>query len=261
MAQPIRAKNAINPTVCRVRFSGMSSIIARWGAARWQLCGLLVFLLIVISGCVTPGTRPDDMTAEAHRIAAEADQGQASEHLKRYDPDAIVTPGSRYNPYVGSNEDGSSYSDFYWDVQSYNPTERHLSASAQLERHAADHLAAAESLDNFEELACKAFPPQTRGACPLLGQIEAAKDIPGGVRFRFSEGVDVNAAVAHIHCHLAFARTTEQIGMESCPLYITGVEMTRFGSSAAVELSVGNEEDLKVLRQRVREHLVINSSE
>ena len=122
-------------------------------------------------------------------------------------------------------------------------------------------MAAAESLDSFEEAECRAFPPQTRGACPLLGQIESVEDVFGGVRLRFIEGVNVNAAIAHTRCHLAFARTRGRIGMESCPLYIIGVEATRLENSGTVELSVGNEEDLEELRRRIREHLIVDSPE
>lgn len=65
--------------------------------------------------------------------------------------------------------------DYFWDVGSYNPGVSHLDSGEQLEGHAADHLAAAQALENFEKAECKACPSETRSASPLTGQVESAE--------------------------------------------------------------------------------------
>jgi len=67
--------------------------------------------------------------------------------------------------------------------------------------------------------------------------------------------------MAHALCHLAFARTRGRIGMESCPLYVTGVAATRLEGSDVVELTAGDQDELEELRHRIRKHLVVGSSE
>jgi hypothetical protein len=209
------------------------------------------------------------MSAEAHRAVAAAEQQQATEHFQQYDPERASRPRlgylgntaiyydpniywDPYNPY------GYAYYDYFWDVSSYNPSLNHLDSAEQLESHAADHLAAAQALETFEKAECKAFPPETRATSPLIGQVESAEEVFGGVSLNFKEGVDVNAAIAHMRCHAAFARTRGRIGMESCPLYIPGITISRGGNSNVVELTIGDQNQLLDLRQRVQEHLDVN---
>jgi len=231
----------------------------------WPLYSAAAIIVATLQSCAS-GTRPDDMSAEAHRAAALAEQQQAAEHFQRYDPERDVRPRpgflggtaiyydpniywDPYDPY------GYAYYDYFWDVGSYNPSVHHLDSGEQLESHAADHLAAAQVLENFEEAECKAFPSETRSASPLIGQVESVEAVFGGVSLSFKEGVDVNAAIAHMRCHVAFARTRGRIGMESCPLYIPGVSINREGNSGGVELTIGDQNQLQELRQRVQEHL------
>jgi len=223
--------------------------------------------LVLVLGCGTPGSAPDDMSAAEHRVTAQARGAQAASHRRQYDPNAIRTlPGAYYGPYSGYYSpyysdyyggyagDYYGYRGLYWDVEAYNPTQRHLVAAEALDREQRDHLAAAKTLEKFEEGQCAAFPPKTRVTCPLLGHIEAVDEAFGGVQLRFDEDVNVNAAVAHIRCHMAFARTRARVGMDSCPLYIPGLELARVGDRT-IELTAGDPGGLEELRLRSRQHL------
>lgn len=235
-------------------------------ARSWPLYGTAVIILATMESCASSGTRPDDMSAEAHRAAASMENQQAVGHVQQYDseleairqlgslgntainydPNVIYPP---YRPYYYTD------SDYYWDISSYNPSLSHLDSEMLLRSEAAAHLAAAQALENFEEAECKAFPPETRAVSPLIGQVESAEGAFGGISLSFREGVDVNAAIAHMRCHVAFARTRGRIGMETCPLYIPGISISRRGNSDVVELTIGDQSQLLDLKQRVREHL------
>lgn len=209
-------------------------------------------LLAIACGGFGRGTRPDAMSAEAHRSKAGEHAREAREHGEQYDPDA-TTSGGRYGP-------PTSYGrrDFYWTSRQYNPTARHLTQAKEQERHAREHLEAARVLEGFEEAQCVSFPPETRVACPLFGHVESVEDIFDGVRIRLDEGVDMNAVVAHMRCHLAFARARGRIGMDACPLYLPGIQVERVGISRSVDLVTSDRGILDALRERTRAHLAPN---
>ena len=108
------------------------------------------------------GTRPDAMSAEAHRREAEEIAREAREHREHYNPDArTYLPG----PYVGRDYRYHG-SDFYWTSRQYNPTAGHLAFAEKSERHAQEHREAARVLETFEEGQCGSFPPETRVVVP-----------------------------------------------------------------------------------------------
>ena len=209
-------------------------------------------LLALGCGWLGAGTQPDDMSAEAHRREAKEHFREKAEHRERYDPEARDVPVGRW---YGAPPYGYRDNDFYWGTGEYNPTAIHLRQAAEHERHAREHLEAARALEEFEEGQCQASPPETRVVCPLVGQVKAIEDVARGVRVQIAEGVNVNAAVAHMRCHQAFARTRGRVGMDTCPLYLRGVYVERTGQSRAVDLTVSDADDLDELRRRARLHL------
>lgn len=192
----------------------------------WQRCWALV-LGVGVHGCAsTPGARPDDMSADEHRAAAEQHQAEAAAHESQYEPEAQAE---------AIQPEPDEYGQFSTEV--YNPTEAHLRHAKQHRKHAADHEAAAEELEAFEEGECGRFTPEVRRTCPLMGKVAAVEDIQQGasqggpaqsppkrgLRIRFAPDVDTQAVIAHMRCHLAFARKTGRKGMSHCPLYVEGV--------------------------------------
>jgi hypothetical protein len=93
--------------------------------------------------------------------------------------------------------------------------------------------------------------------CPLIGQIASAHEIPNGVRLFFAEHVNVDAAAAHIQCHLAFARAQGFRGMESCPLYAPRLRMLApsSGRAASVDIVVDAGGDVESLRSLLADHI------
>lgn len=226
----------------------MDRLVVRHRVGVWALG------IALVGGCALPGggTSPEDMSASDHRSEARDHVQEAREHGGRYDPEAAVR--AQPGPYP-REEFGYRRSDSYWDAHAYNPTERHLAHEQQHERHASEHLAAARALERFEESRCGEFPPQTRARCPLLGQVVAAEDVKGGIRLRLADTANVNAAVAHMRCHIAFGRAQGLAGMRACPLYLEGVDVHRVDRGREVELVAGSRSDVRALRRRVREHV------
>ena len=202
---------------------------------------------VLLGACgATPGAQPDDMSADHHRQMAAEEDRKAREHDAHFDPAEQATIKT-----AGTDAQG----DVIYAPVVYNPTEVHLKIAGKHRKHAEDHRAAAEALDKFEEQQCKSFPPETRKVCPLLGQLESVQDIDGGVRVRFSKGVNMDAATDHVLCHLAYGRTQGRQGMDSCPLYIKGVAAKRVGDSNDLDLTVEDEASVRGLRARAATHV------
>jgi len=213
--------------------------------------------LLVAAGCADagrPDTQPDAMSAEAHRAEAHREDAEAARHLEQYDPTAGVPYGSDPldDDFDYSYDDG----DLYWGIDDYNPTEGHLRRGTELERAARQHREAARVLERFEEAQCKSFPPETRVLCPILGPLEIATDIPGGTRIRLEKDTDVNATIAHMRCHMAFARARGWKDMETCPLYMKGLKVHRVGRSRSIDLTVDRPEAVQDLRRRAARHAI-----
>lgn len=200
-------------------------------------------LLLLVHGCATTkGTRPDDMSADDHRAHAAAEERTAAEHEKKFDP--------------GAQEDMSIVAGpGYWDTVTYNPTAVHRGHADEHKRHAEEHRAAAVELEKFEEAECKSFPPETRKVCPLLGTVEQADDVDGGISVRLSDKLKREAALAHVKCHLAYARKEGRKGMDNCPLYVAGVTARAGDGAQVIELGVEDDANLATLRQRTRDHV------
>jgi len=86
-------------------------------------------------------------------------------------------------------------------------------------------------------------------------------DIPTGVRVEFAQGARVDAALAHMRCHLAFARARGFQTASSCPLYMKGIEI-RLGLEPRTVEIVGS--DAKVaheIQKRSREEAILVEGE
>lgn len=231
------------------------------------------WLLVVVAGtwlgCADPAGEPraDGVVAERHRREAEAHSEAAEGHARQYDPRAGAPDYDAYHgidPMAPSSgmwdDDGNWNDDFYWDMQQYNPSRRHALEAEEHQRRAREHLEMARELESFERRECRAFPPATRALCPLLGPIEAVEEIEGGVRLQFAADVDVNAVVAHMRCHVAFARTRDHVGMDECPLYLETVRIQRLARTRSVDLVASADAAIRELRRRARAHLPTGST-
>lgn len=220
------------------------------GESMTQLLGgdavpLAVLIASAALGCAsTPGASPEDMSAKSHEEEAKKHSDGAEQHDAQYDPNARVSPPP----------DAISGSEFGFAGTELNPTEVHRMQADKHRKHAEEHAAAAEWLRRAEEDACELISPTSRSLCPLLGPVVAVQDTTTGARIFVLKGTDVEAMIARIRCHLAFARTHGGEGMDSCPLYLPAIEVYQVGP-LEIELSARRQTSVRPLQQRVADHV------
>jgi hypothetical protein len=213
---------------------------------------LTTIVLALGIGCSSNGAavRPDQMSADAHRQSA-ARERQAARN------EALLSHSAASEPNVSLSAGDISQGLYAYPAETYDPRRQHLVRAELLSAHAQEHEAAAASLERFEQAECQEFPPAIRAACPLLGPVVELVDIPGGIRARFKDGIRVDAVLAHMRCHYAYARTRGFGAATGCPLYIRGIEIRRASDPMAVEI-VGRDAAVTTeIRSRAREEAVL----
>lgn len=190
-----------------------------------------------------PGAHPHDMSAAEHREQARAEDSKAAGHEGQYDP-------------KGDEEHltGSPQDSFTYELTTYNPTGKHLDQGAAHRDHASAHRQAARELERFEQSECAKFPPKTRAASPLIGQVASATNIEEGVRLTVAKGVNRDAMLAHMRCHAAYAATLGFKGMDTSPLFIQGVSIEAAGDDA-ITLMAQDPTSIAELQKRTAAHV------
>jgi hypothetical protein len=187
-------------------------------------------ILAVALGCAPREARIEVTSVEGHRQAAAREHAEAEEHRARYEVSATSAP----QPILVDGQRGS----FLFPLEVYhpfNPTYGELKQAAEHEQHAREHERAAAELQSLEETECRGFTPTTRAACPILGPDARYEALPDGVRIHLSERANYDAIVAHMRCHLAYARARGYAPTATCPLYLAGSEI-RTAAPRAVDL-------------------------
>ncbi|MBK7857840.1 MAG: hypothetical protein IPJ65_04275 [Archangiaceae bacterium] len=162
-------------------------------------------------------SRPEEMSAAEHRAEARVHQENARREAGQYNPGLTVQgpmAPRRYGDPAGNES-----------LFEYNPTAKHLETADREMRRAADHLAAARSLEAFEAGACRDLAPAERSACPLLASwVTTVRDTRLGIELELKPEVDAADTHRRLDCHLAYA---EAKGFErpSCPLFVKGMSI------------------------------------
>jgi hypothetical protein len=239
----------------------VSRMVKRHSQEMPLVASLTLTLLLGDSGCAHT-VKPDDMSAEAHRQKAAEESAAARHELalgNTASPPSFsrATPRPPPVPNLGQSPDGAPAGYFY-PVDAYNPIVDHATRAGLLQKHAQQHLAAAAELEKFEQSECKSFPPATRAACPLLGPVVSIGDIDFGVRVRFAKGTRIDAVLAHMQCHLAYA---EKNGFDKaaagCPLYIRGVSFRRAQDGQSIDILGPNPKVVADIRRLSRVEAVV----
>jgi hypothetical protein len=200
-------------------------------------------------GQTSPSVRPDEMSAEGHR--QEAAKTAAAADRERREADARMPPPN-LTLTGGGNPQG-----YYYDRNVYDARNEHPLRARELSEHARQHERAATALEQFEEAECRQFPPATRAACPLLGPVVRITDIADGVDVELAPGTRVDAALAHMRCHLAFAQAHGFQAATSCPLYIKGIEIHAGTTPRTIEIVASDRKTARELQERVLEEAVV----
>lgn len=188
--------------------------------------GYLAFRVALLLGAATTlatcaHTKPEEMSAEAHREEAARHEREAIDESAQYDPGARQMSSEWRTPFDG--EDVAVVD---------NPTIGHLESAEAHRRHAEAHEHAAQTLEKLETTSCGNADHQTHASCPLLTPYVARLRENGrGVELMFKDDAPIDELVQRMQCHLAWSRTEgfppEQL--PSCPLYRRGAEVRRTG--------------------------------
>jgi hypothetical protein len=205
-------------------------------------------MVLALASCAGagPAVRPDDMSAAQHHDEARREESAARRETALYDPGA-----ARPSPLRDATGD-----DWLHTVPTNDLTDRHLAEAEKHRAHARQHEAAARFLERSEEVECRDIAPAERAACPLLGPVVAITDIRGGVRVVFQDGTPVEAVVARMRCHYAFARARAFEPAITCPLYVRGIDIQRAVDPMAVDLTAQGGAAAQAIRARSRDGAV-----
>lgn len=190
----------------------------------------------------------DDLSAEEHRRLAAREHAASATHASQWNPQA-ARPTPFRNPI-------DSVQNPPFTAEVYNPTDRHLQSAEKHHQHARQHEAAAQKLEQFEEQECRSFPPATRAACPFLGPATQVRDIDKGITVRMADSVRVDAVVAHMKCHAAYAQARGYPPDTTCPIYVPGVSIRQGANPREIELTVADPAQVAELRKRARDEVV-----
>ncbi len=205
--------------------------------------------MLTLASCGAAGTKPDDMTVDAHRAHAASAGAAAAKHGEKYDSKARTA-----DPVAVSSDVTGGVVE--WPVTNYNPTDHHLVQAQRLNKAAIAHAAAAAALEKFEAGECGKFPSTTRAMCPLRGPISYWEPLANGVRLHVREGVAMAAVAAHTRCHFAFGRAHGRTGMPDCPIYVGDLEIKVDAGARTLDLTATATGAAAELQRRAATHAV-----
>jgi hypothetical protein len=86
--------------------------------------------------------------------------------------------------------------------------------------------------------------------------VVALHNLPDGIRVELARSVPVEAVVADMRCHQAFARAHGFADNVSCPLYMRGIDIRRSEDGQAIEIR-GPRELAREIQKRTRQEAVL----
>ena len=212
----------------------------------WRLLRSSMLLLggVLLASCTHVQAR--DETVEEHRNDAAIHLEKAREQEAQYDPAKTMRPAPR-----GPGSEMFEQVDVPFEP--YNPGDEHMQAADREMVEANAHLAAAKSLEKFEDKACAGLSAGERSSCPLFAssvrRVEWLKD---GFKLTFKQASGASETYARLRCHLAYAYASG-FAQPSCPLFIKGTALKQDGANAITFTAETAEvaRDLRVQARRI----------
>jgi hypothetical protein len=202
---------------------------------------LALGVVATLAGCGErlPHTRPDEMSAQAHR--REAAQHFENAHL------AAARVEARDHGEGAQTGKRASYS-YHWD------TDRWLE-----QEEGEEHLGAAFALEREYQLACALVPPAEQAMSPIDGHIVGFERVDGrAVRIHLDAAAGPPAVlVHHLRCHRARMAYLGLAEMRDCPLGVHDLAVTVRATSTGVDvvLAPADRTALPELERRTRNAL------
>ena len=183
----------------------------------------MVVLGVMAASC--SHVKAESQTVDEHRTEAEIHLENAREEQAQADPAQPMRPAPR-GP--GSPMFGQLDVPF----EPYFPSDEHLQAADRELAAANAHLAAAKSLEKFEDKACEGVSAGERASCPLFASTVRRVDwVKDGFKLTFKQVTDAAQTFPRLRCHLAYA-VASGFDQPSCPLFLKGTTLRREGTDA-----------------------------
>ena len=158
---------------------------------------LILLLGVLLSSC--SHVNKESLTADEHRTEAQVHLEKSREAEERFDPSDTTRPAARGpgNPVFGP-ADGH--------FAPYNPSDMHLQEADREMVKANAHLAAAKSLETFEDKACAGLSAGERSSCPLFASsVKRVEWVKDGFKLVMKDPNQTAPTFARLRCHLAYA--------------------------------------------------------
>ncbi len=203
---------------------------------------LILTLGLVLASC--SHVKTDALTADEHRTEAQVHLEKAREAEEKVDPTDTTRPAAR-GP--GSPVFGAVDGHF----APYNPSDVHLQeADRELEKANA-HLAAAKTLETFEDKACEGLSAGERSSCPLFASsVKRVEWVKDGFKLVMKDPNQTAPTFARLRCHLAYA-VASGFDRPSCPLFLKGTKLSEEGGTSII-FSSESAEVAEALRAQAR---------
>jgi len=204
----------------------------------------VVFSASVMAAACSHEVRPDDMSAEAHRAAAQKESEAARREMAKamYESPGLdllspgIIPELYYNPDAASN-------------LAYDPALR----ARWLERRAREHEQAATELESFAAAACKDVPTLQPGTCSALGPVAEVRAVDGGVRLTLVASARVDVLLPQLRCTYAHERERGFRDRRECAFAVPGVEFRATSDPQAIDVVSQDSKTAAELRKLARE--------
>lgn len=182
---------------------------------------------VLLVACSGSEVKPDETTVAGHQAQAERERRLAARERRAYDPQREevreVRPVNRPGTDMPTGE-----------LITVNPTDVHLRAAEARRRHAEAHEQAAKALAAFEDQACQDVPADHRVGCPTL-LATSVQPLATGIRLLCGPK-RLDAVLAQMRCHLAFARARGFGQRELCPFALPHVHAEPAVDHSGVDL-------------------------
>lgn len=202
----------------------------------------LLLLGVVSASC--SHVQKEDLTADEHRTEAQIHVEKAQEAQEKIEPSTTTRPAIRGpgNPVFGP-ADGH--------FAPYSPSDAHLQTADREMVKANAHLAAAKSLETFEDKACAGLSAGERSSCPLFASsVKRVEWLKDGFKLVMKDPGQTAPTFARLRCHLAYA-VASGFDQPSCPLFLKGTKLSEEGGDSII-FSSESAEVAEALRAQAR---------
>ncbi len=185
----------------------------------------MVVLGVMAASC--SHIKAENQTVDEHRNEAAIHLEKAREEKAQSDPAQVMRPAPR-------GPGNAMFGQVDVPFEAYQPSDEHMMAADRELAEANSHLAAAKSLEKFEDKACEGVSAGERASCPLFASaVRRVEWMEDGFKLTFKQSGEAAKTFPRLRCHLAYA-VASGFDRPSCPLFLEGTTLRQDGADGIV---------------------------